>query len=174
MKLYVARHGESEANHIGIMAGSEDDSPLTEQGWKDAAVLATKMAGFKGLIVTTPLHRAQQTAEYVRDQLLPGAPIRVDANFVERDMGNATDRPRDEYLSMERSGLPIACAETPEHMFARVKQGLGTIQQAGQDTLLVAHGVTYCMIVCVVKHIPPQEYAQTPIPRNGEVHVFEL
>lgn len=174
MKLYVARHGQSETNKIGIMAGLEDDAPLTEQGWKDAATLAAKMQGFKGLIVTTQLHRALQTAEYVRDQLMPGAPIRIEPDFAERDMGNATDKPRDEYDRMEQSGIPIAGAETPQQLYRRVKHGLETLRQLGQDILLVAHGETYRMIVCVLKDLPLETYAAIPMPTNGEVAEFEL
>lgn len=174
MKLYVARHGQSETNHIGLVAGAQDDSGLAQQGWDDAALLAKNIGSFQGLIVSSPLHRALETAEYVRDQLLPGAPIRVDDSFVERDMGSATDRPRDEYEKMEKSDAAIAGAETPEQMFERVKRGLDAIRRTGQDTLLVTHDVTERMIYCVLNHKQPHEFAHLPTLKNGEYRVFEL
>lgn len=174
MKLYVARHGQSEANKVGIMSGSQDDTPLSEEGWADAAKLAQKLVGFKGKIVSSPLHRALQTAEYVRDQILPGSPIRVDDAFAERDMGNATDKPRDEYERMEQADAVIAGAETPEAMFERIRRGLETIKQTGEDTLLLAHGQTFRMLVCVLEHRSPHQYITVKLPKNGEVHHFEI
>lgn len=161
-------------NDVGIMAGGQDDPPLTPQGWKDAAELATNLGSFHGLIVSSPQHRAQQTAEFVRDQLLPGAPIRIDFDFAERDMGNATDKPREEYERMEREDATIAGAETPEQLFARVKRGLDGIREDDEDTLLVSHGVTHRMIVCVLKGLPPHEFINTPDLKNGEYQVFDL
>lgn len=174
MKLYVARHGQSVTNDVGIMAGGRDDPPLTPKGWEDAAKLAANIGSFHGLIVSSPQHRAQQTAEFVRDQLLPGAPIRIDFDFAERDMGSATDQPREEYERMERADAVIAGAETPKQLFARVKHGLDGIREDGEDTLLVAHGVTHRMIVCVLKGLSPHEYINVPELKNGEFQVFDL
>jgi len=174
MKLYVARHGQSVTNDVGIMAGGQDDPPLTPQGWMDAAELAANLGSFHGLIVSSPQHRAQQTAEFVRDQLLPGAPIRIDPDFRERDMGNATDKPREEYERMNNEDATIAGAETPEQLFTRVKHGLEGIREDHGDTLLVAHGGTCQMIVCVLQHLPPHEFRNVPALKNGEFQVFEL
>jgi len=132
------------------------------------------LGNFSGLIVSSPMHRALQTAEYVRDYVQPGAPIRIDPDFAERDMGSTTDKPRDEYFSMERSGLPIAGAETLEHLYERIRHGLSTIRQSNQDTLLVAHGEVYRMLVCVLQELPPAAYTTIPGLLNGEVKAFEL
>jgi len=174
MKLYVARHGQSLANAVGVLAGAEDDSPLTDQGVRDAALLAKNIGVFHGVIVSSPLHRALQTAEYVRDQLLPGAPIRVDESFAERDAGSATDKPRQEYFAMERSKVPIAGAETPEAMVERVRHGLRELKRGYQDTLLITHDMTYRIIVCALQDLPPAAFINVPPLANGEYRAFNL
>jgi len=39
-KLLFVRHGESQANVRGVVAGALDDSPLTEKGRDDARLTA--------------------------------------------------------------------------------------------------------------------------------------
>ena len=174
MKLLIARHGECEANVRGVVAGARDDSPLTEKGWQDAQLLADNLVGFRGNIVASPLKRALNTAELVRDQMLPGAPIRVDEDFIEADVGDATGLPIDEYFVLEKSGESIPNAETPEQLFARVKHGLETIKATGQTTLIIAHNGTCRMITCVLEGLAPHEFANVKHLKNGEVRTFEL
>jgi probable phosphoglycerate mutase len=93
--LLLVRHGQSEANAVGLLVG-RIDSPLTELGHRQAIalgnVLATRGTGACH-ILTSPLRRAGQTAEaiaaaYART-LGPGALPRVelDERFVEFDYG---------------------------------------------------------------------------------------
>ena len=57
--MYYVRHGESEANLLGIWAGSQSDSPLTELGVKQAIETGEKLKGKKiSRIISSPLIRA--------------------------------------------------------------------------------------------------------------------
>lgn len=55
------RHGESVANADGWLAGHHD-APLTEVGRRQAAGLATSVAGWTGLLLSSDLRRAVDTA----------------------------------------------------------------------------------------------------------------
>jgi len=65
MKIYIIRHGETDANKNGIIQGWQDD-PLNEFGI-ELAVLSGQ--GMKGIhfdaAFTSPLRRAKKTAEIV-------------------------------------------------------------------------------------------------------------
>ena len=93
--LVVVRHGQSEANAIGLLVG-RTDSPLSELGQLQAAAIAGALASrgtSTARILTSPLQRAASTAEaivaaYAR-VVGPGRAPRVDLDerFVELDYG---------------------------------------------------------------------------------------
>ena len=97
--LVVVRHGQSEANAIGLVIG-RTDSPLTELGQQQAVALGDALAS-RGIgccrILTSPLQRAAGTAEaiaaaYTRAQGLRTAPrVELDERFVELDYGELDD-----------------------------------------------------------------------------------
>jgi probable phosphoglycerate mutase len=67
-KIYLIRHGESEAN---IGCSDEPDCRLTERGLQQARELAERMAemdwaGFTGLV--SPYQRARRTAEVIAER----------------------------------------------------------------------------------------------------------
>ena len=70
MKLYFARHGESEANLLRVFSNRGLKHGLTEEGRAQARILARALqpAPVTGLY-TSPLLRAVQTAEIVAEVL---------------------------------------------------------------------------------------------------------
>ena len=62
--FYFVRHGESEHNQRGLVAGGKTDSPLTEKGIAQALDLKDKIlaVGIEHLI-SSPMVRAKKTAE---------------------------------------------------------------------------------------------------------------
>lgn len=77
MILYLARHAEAAPVDAGIQRDS--DRPLTPRGEEDARTLGgtlLKLRADIGLIVTSPLVRAVQTAEEISRQLPNGPEVR--------------------------------------------------------------------------------------------------
>ncbi|KAJ1823015.1 hypothetical protein LPJ56_000365 [Coemansia sp. RSA 2599] len=73
--LYLARHGETDANANGVMQGSLINLPLNERGRQQAALLAAEMSSKQlDWIVSSEMDRAVQTADAVA-QLCPGVPV---------------------------------------------------------------------------------------------------
>ena len=65
MRLYVARHGETEWNRLNKVCG-RTDSPLTDTGLRQAQLLADKLDDCPiDVIIASPLSRAQKTAQAV-------------------------------------------------------------------------------------------------------------
>jgi broad specificity phosphatase PhoE len=174
MKLLVVRHGQCEANLSGVVAGSRDDSPLTQAGTDEAAQTARRLIGFHGSIVSSPLQRALRTAEIIRDIIAPDVRITVEPLFIERDVGDATGLPLAEYIALEKRHAPIPNADTDQALFDRVQRGLEQLIQLQTDVLLVTHNGTYRVIECVVRGLQPRDYVTIASIANGEVKSFEL
>jgi len=82
----LLRHGETPLSTERRFAG-RGDIPLTEEGLRQAAAAAGRLAARGGidLIVTSPLRRTLQTAEAVAQAT--GAPLLADDGLVETDFG---------------------------------------------------------------------------------------
>lgn len=93
LTLYVARHGQTEANVAGRFQGHTIDTPLTDLGVQQAGALATILKASapdpKALAyVASPLHRAQRTMQIVRAGLaLPIDGYATDPRLIEIDLG---------------------------------------------------------------------------------------
>ena len=62
--FYIARHGETEFNAAGIMQGMSVDSPLTENGVRQAQELGAKLKEIHfDHVFSSDLRRAHRTAE---------------------------------------------------------------------------------------------------------------
>ncbi|MBQ8580017.1 MAG: histidine phosphatase family protein [Oscillospiraceae bacterium] len=85
MRLFVARHGQTTWNAQDRVLG-RTDLPLTEEGLRQAFVLAQKTAELQlDMIITSPMLRARQTAAAVGETT--GLPVQVDQRLIEQDYG---------------------------------------------------------------------------------------
>jgi broad specificity phosphatase PhoE len=83
--IVFVRHGQTAPNRDGLVLGRADPE-LTEEGHRQAALLAAALAGEPvTAILTSPLLRARQTAEPVGAAC--GVPVVVDERLVEIDWG---------------------------------------------------------------------------------------
>lgn len=88
MKLYIFRHGETEANVINLIQGNVDLRGLNETGILQAEKLRDELRTAKlPVIYSSPLSRARQTAEIVASS--NGAPVKIVNGLHEVDMGKA-------------------------------------------------------------------------------------
>ncbi len=85
--LILVRHGQTPPNASGLLLG-RTDVPLNEWGWRQAAALAAALPP-PGLVVSSPLVRAQQTAAAF------GVPVKVDERWTELDYGALDHQPVD-------------------------------------------------------------------------------
>jgi len=85
--LLLLRHGQSEANAAGLLAG-RFDVELTEHGRREARA-AGALLGPVAEVRSSPLRRAQETAQLA----VPGQPLHLDDRFIELDYGEFDGRP---------------------------------------------------------------------------------
>ena len=83
--IVFARHGQTAPNRDGLVLGRADPE-LTDEGHRQAALLASALAGEPvTAILTSPLLRARQTAEPMGAAC--GVPVVVDERLIEIDWG---------------------------------------------------------------------------------------
>ena len=157
--FYFLRHGETESNVRGIVAGSTDVA-LTELGHTQARTAATALepCGITA-IYTSNLRRARDTADHVARVLR--LPVHVIPELAERNWGAIEGKPR----SMRIPGVTPPGAEGPDQYAERILKGLARIDSAGVP-LIVAHSGVF-RVLCRTLGVPE---ADDPIHNARPIH----
>ena len=146
--IYLARHGETEANAEGRVQGWLDP-PLNERGRAQARLLATEARPI-GLhaLYTSHLLRARQTAEIVGEAV--GLEPRVDERFAESRRGDWEGRllreierqDPDGWAAWQRAGARFRFpgGESLGEHAARVQAALSDVAAGPLPALVVCHG----------------------------------
>lgn len=150
MKLYLARHGETDLNIDERYQGSSD-APLNARGLAQAHALAAALPGDITHIVASPLQRALQTAQAVATAR--GLPVTTMAGLREKDFGAFDGLTPAEvatrYPALWHGGVltswdePPPGGETTRAVVQRVTQCLDDLRATHTDdatVLLVVHG----------------------------------
>ena len=89
--LCLIRHGQTDWNKKFLIQGRENN-PLNEEGIIQAYVTANLLLNNDSnwdVIISSPLIRAVQTAEIIKDKLNLKSPIIINNNVIEREFGAA-------------------------------------------------------------------------------------
>ena len=168
-RFYFVRHGETEYNLRGLRCGGDQDIALTAHGEAQAMGIVPRLAGLGiGVIIASPLLRTQRTAALIAAGL-GGVPIRTDALFCERLLG-------------DWNGLPVA--QTEHLLQARQTPPGGESEDAFRDRVALALAglrshLDACPLVVSSKGVARMlnlllEYGARPPAGNAEVIAFEL
>ncbi|KAJ1723210.1 hypothetical protein LPJ53_002422 [Coemansia erecta] len=164
VNIYIARHGETDANAQGILQGSRMDFPLNDRGRLQSEALHREMlAKSIDWTITSPLIRAVQTSEIARPHA--AIPNTVDPRLTEISYGVADGQP-------VTVGRPLFCpvmAQWSQGNFdARVPEGDSlsecseriseafadivreSVQKGYRNVLVCVHGGTMCAIMATL------------------------
>lgn len=89
--LCLIRHGQTDWNKKFLIQGRENN-PLNEEGIIQAHITANLLLNNDSnwdVIISSPLIRAVQTAEIIKDKLNLKSPIIINNNVIEREFGAA-------------------------------------------------------------------------------------
>jgi probable phosphoglycerate mutase len=154
-EMLLVRHGESTANAKGIWQG-QMEFPLSERGREQASLAGHGLSSeqFEGLY-SSPLSRAMQTAEIIRDRSgFAGQVVSVDG-LSERNGGIleghtwAEQEHHNPELAKKFLAIPeeerwaLVGAETDEEVIARFEEALSSIRSlhpGGSRIVVVSHG----------------------------------
>lgn len=176
MKLYIARHGETQWNVENRVSGRTDIS-LTERGLEQARLLAENAKG-RGIevILCSPLLRARQTARAVSDAI--GVPVELDQRLIELDFGIFEGGSRfDPEFQRTRAQMPTRYpgGESAFDLAHRVYACLEDVKRNydGKTVLLVCHGGVCRMVRSYFMDMTNEEYGGCHAS-NAELVEYEL
>lgn len=163
MNLYLARHGETQANVDGVYCGSSD-LPLIPQGRFQAHHIAWQLAAIPfQQVLTSTLTRARETAGIV----CPHIPLEPSADWDEMHFGAWELRHHRDLRAQDAERYAAWCSDwrqvTPPggegfQTFAeRVSRAAGRLEkEARHDTiLLVAHQGVLAVLLATLLRLPP-------------------
>jgi len=154
-ELLLVRHGQSTANAKGIWQG-QMDFPLSEEGRRQADLAGRGLAGepFEGLY-SSPLSRALETAEIIRDRTRFVGEVVPAYGLSERHGGIleghtwAEQEQRNPELAKKFLAIPeeerwaLVGAESEDEVIARFEEALSSIRARHRDgarIVIVSHG----------------------------------
>jgi len=168
MKLYYARHGQTEWNAQNRIC-STTDVPLNETGFAQAHELAQKVAelGDVDMIVASPMLRAKKTAEIAAQAI--DKQIVFDERLREWDFGELNGAQGEKFAEAVRQfrgsefALPLGdTGETLLQLGHRVYAALEDICEtyANKTVLIVAHGGVCRMIAAYFHPMTAEEFSK--------------
>lgn len=176
MRIYVARHGETQWNLENKVCGSTD-LPLTEKGLAQAELLAEKVEQIKpDIIIASPMLRARQTAGAVARRL--NMQILTDERLVEQDFGTSegVDRKDPDFVVRRRwCSAKFPQGESIFQMIHRVYSVLDELRVKYPDktVLLVCHGSVSRAIRTYFVDMTTDEYFNY-LPDNAELVEYNM
>ena len=176
MKLFVARHGETEWNALNKVCGRMD-LPLTENGLRQAQLLADRTEKLKiDLIISSPMLRARQTAMPAAQRL--GLPVLTDERLIEQNYGiyEGVDRKDPGFLGNKRQfAYRYPGGESMMDVAYRVYALLEELKRDTQSrgVLLVCHGGVCRVIRTYFEPMTNEEYFGYS-PDNAFLAEYEL
>lgn len=176
MNLYVVRHGESEANAMGVLQGPALDYDLTSEGVAQIESVRFSLPEEIGVMYSSPLKRVVQSAEILNKNFNVEI-LKRDA-LKERDYGTLAGKAWEDIENgaellaideeMKYDYRPFG-GESVEQVRARVEAVLEEIKNINHNNVLI---VTSRGPVRQFYHI--LENRIEPNVPNGSLHVFEL
>ena len=167
------RHGESEANAKGVMAGSAVDSPLTERGKEQALVVASKIKGVKfDYVFSSPLSRARETARIISAECNIAVKVVEDARLKEFNVGDAAGMNAEEYHRLRKQGHIFNGSESMDDVHERISSFLADLNVHAHNILVVSHNGTGKMMQTVLNSKSSEEIKNLPNQANDEVLVI--
>jgi len=160
--IFLVRHGQTRANAEQYVGGSTDD-PLTERGHEQASQVAEHLktvAASATAIYTSPLRRAQETAEHISSAT--GLSPQVVEPLMEWDAGNweklsYRDIPKQEGFKFEHLLDPAWAPPGGETLGSVQTRVVATMQElasrhVGQCIIVVSHGTALGLLLAQLFH----------------------
>ena len=176
MKLYVARHGQTQWNAENKVCG-HTDLPLTGVGIAQAQALAEKAEALGiDLILSSPLQRAYRMAEIIGARC--GAEVQVEERLIEQNYGvyEGVDRQDPGFLANKRQfAVRYPGGESMMDMAGRIYPLLEEIRErySEKTVLLACHGGVCRVIRTFFMPMTNEEYFAYS-PENCSVECYEL
>lgn len=177
MKIWIARHGQTELNRNKLMQG-RTDAPLNEKGIAQARESRQNIGDVKfDAVYASPLQRAKLTGAIIGN--VDVSEIIVDPRLIETDFGKYEKRKyyllgpaMTAYWTMPKVFPAPGTVETIESMKARASSFLKELETKEYDNVLIAcHGGIMRALCGYLEEAPDGLYWKRA--RNCEIRVYE-
>lgn len=176
MKFIVMRHGRTDYNDRHLLQG-QTEMPLNEKGILEAehARDELKQDGYSiDRVISSPLRRAQKTAEIVSG--FPKEKIEIDRRLIEIGFGPMEGSSASEigeemqvFFKDPPRYIPPAGAESYQSLIGRMEDFLDShVSEKSEDTVLVlSHGTAMHAMYLVLTGRPLKQFWDSPIGNCG-------
>jgi broad specificity phosphatase PhoE len=174
LRIYLARHGETEWNVIGKMQG-QTDIPLNAKGREQALLLRDTLRGITiDAIYSSTLSRSRDTAQAIGST----APLTSLDGLREQNRGKFQGAQNDNPEFLKRNTNPddsLDGGESLNQLTERVKTTLAQIRKEhpSGNVVIVGHTVTNQMILRVLMNLSAEQ-AIGITQANDELYLIEL
>ena len=175
LRLYIARHGETDWNLEHRLQGSTD-RPLNETGRRQAVELADALKGIHlDAIYSSTLSRSRETARTVAGSTMT---VKSLDGLRERNYGHyqgGSDTAA-EYLRRSNDWTDrLDDGESLNQLLARSRESLAQIRREHPtgNVLIVAHRITNQMLLRALLDITPEQTVKI-VQDNDEVYLVEI
>lgn len=163
MKLYSARHGQTDYNKEDLILG-RTDLPLNSTGMAQAEefAAAVELLGDVDIIIASPMKRAQATARAAAERC--GIEIVTDERLCEWNYGEFEGKSRyTEGFAENKREFAVKMGRSGESLFQlchRVYSALDEImaKYSGKNVLLISHGGVCRIIETYFNEMTTEEY----------------
>lgn len=179
MRIYIVRHGETEANKKGYLQGWSND-PLNENGILLAQLTGRGMKGIRfDHCISSPLSRAKETAEIILRESGNSIPVSFDDRIKEMNFGSYERMDiRDEkivrFLKEPDVNFKFPKGESATELMIRTQEFLKELIAKDDDkTYLVStHG---CALRAMLNFLydNPDDFWHGHVPYNCCVNIIE-
>jgi broad specificity phosphatase PhoE len=175
LRLYIARHGETDWNVLHRLQGWTD-RPLDETGRRQAVELAETLKGIRlDDIYSSTLSRSRDTATTVAAKTMAVKSLDGlrERNYGHYQGGSDTDP---EYLRRSNDWADrLDDGESLNQLLARSRESLAQIRREhpSGNVLIVAHRITNQMILRALLDLTPEQTVKI-VQDNDEVYLVEL
>jgi broad specificity phosphatase PhoE len=175
LRLYIARHGETDWNVQHRLQGWTD-RPLDETGRKQAADLADSLKGIRlDAIYSSTLSRSRDTAQTVAGKTMT---VKSLDGLRERNYGHfqGGSDTAPEYLRRSNDWSDrLDDGESLNQLLARARESLTQIRREhpSGNVLIVAHRITNQMMLRALLDLTPEQTVKI-VQDNEEVYLVEF
>jgi broad specificity phosphatase PhoE len=175
LRLYIARHGETDWNALHRLQGWTD-RPLNDTGRRQAVELASTLKGIRlDAIYSSTLSRSRDTARTVAGTAMT---VKSLDGLRERNYGHfqgGSDTAPD-YLRRSNDWTDrLDDGESLDQLLARSRESLAQIRREHPtgNVLIVAHRITNQMLLRALLELTPAQTVNI-VQNNDEVYLVEL
>lgn len=175
MKLYFARHGQTDGNASNGRASTVYDEPLNQKGIEQAEELAEELKAIKfDLIISSPLKRARQTAEIINKY--HHLPIKADDAWLERKANGYIDATVWQDLFDFDKNIQIENCEALDDFFARIYKAIDDLKSeyANKSVLVVSHGGPQHAVYAYANKLPLSGDMRISPMSNAEYRLYDV